>query len=315
MKKIVVLGGGNGTAIALQALKPFGDAYELSAVVAMTDSGGSSGEMQKMFGVLPAGDMVRAILALSPYDYETLHAIFRKNRFSAGSAGTQYVGSLFLGLLEQFTKDPLVGIRGLHQAVEAKGKALPVTIVHADLCVEMEDGTPLRGEQYIDRPEGEKKRITRAWLDPVPQAHTEAVETIQQADIIVLGPGSLYTSIIPTLLPRGISEALKQSDAKFVFVSSNSIELNGEWCPRSLSETLEVIQQYLPRPLDLCISNAAQLNESQKSFFVQQQWGKIEIDIGNVKQVRVVHEPFETVSGGMDITMLGNIFHSVFQSL
>ncbi len=309
-KKIVILGGGNGGSISIRAMKPYLEHYALSAVIAVSDSGSSSGKLRQELGVLPPGDILRAILAMSTYDYGLLKRIFYDTRYAEkGKLQGFGIGHLFLGLVEKYNGGVVDAIRALAQAVDVVGPVFPATLNLTDLCVELDNGNVVKGEHEIDRPHWDRNvRITKAWLDPVVDIYTNADKAIREADYIIIGPGSCYTSIIATLLPHGMAAAIRDSRAKLIFVAGNTIESDGETGPCSTSELVTTIQKYLPRPLDVVISNTSILNFEQEIIYRQKKWEKITIDHDMI-DVPVVAAPFEFLETGLDPEKLGALIH------
>ncbi len=284
-KKVVAIGGGNGTALTLRGLKAYLDKLELSAVVAVTDSGGANGELSRRLKVLPSADILRAVLALSPYDYKLLHKIFRDNRFSEGNFKGHYLGNLFLMLTAKEENDYVRSVRHLEEAVEACGRVYPSTLQFTTLCVELNDKTQLRGEAEIDRPTYDRsKKIVRAWISPEVEAYRESIAQIKSADYVILGPGSLYTSIIPNLLPQGVSAALQESRAKLLYVVGKGYELEGETGPETLSGMVNTLRSYLLRDLEAVIyhRNSA-LSEIEKEHYTKKRWAPLQLDPENVQ--------------------------------
>ena len=268
-KKIVVIGGGNGSALCLEGLKKYANKFDISAVISMSDSGGSSGRLRKEFNTLPPGDIMRAILSLSKYDYKMLRQIFYKPRFqNTGKLDSHNLGNLFLTLMSQYSGNFLLALEALSQSVEAQGKVYPVTLASANLVAELDNGDIIKTEAFIDNPSYNRGlKIKRVWLEPKCQAYEEAVKVIQSADCIVLSPGSLYTSLIATLLPNGIKEAIdKNKKAKIIYVAGNAYRLDGETGPERLSDFGLQMERYLPRKIDLVIRNNHSLNAKQKQF-------------------------------------------------
>src|SRR3989338_10367595 len=175
-KRVVAIGGGNGSAIALEALKQHRDIFDISAVISMSDSGGSSGRLRQEFNTLPPGDILRAILSLSLSDYPVLRKIFYSNRFSgAGKLAEHNLGNLFLTLAGKYAGDFMSAVRALEQSVEAVGHVYPATLDQTDLCVELENGQIIKTEAAIDMPNYDRSlKIKKAWLEPAWQIYSEA---------------------------------------------------------------------------------------------------------------------------------------------
>jgi uncharacterized cofD-like protein len=313
--KVVVIGGGNGSAVCLEGLKNYTDAIELSAVISMSDSGGSSGRLRREFNTLPPGDIMRAILSLSKYDYESLRKIFYKPRFqNAGKLDSHNLGNLFLTLASQFSGNFLFALEALSQSVETKGIVYPVTLDNIDLIAELEDGTIIRTEVFIDNPEYNRGlKIKRVWLEPHCEAYDKAQAAIQDANIIILSPGSLYTSIIATLLPNGIKQSINQSKAKIVYVPGNAYRLDGETGPEKLSEMVEHLQRYLPRPIDMVIHNNFKARRKLINFYKKRKWGIFRFDKQLLASTPVESLNLEAAGGGLDPKKVGSIIMKIIK--
>jgi uncharacterized cofD-like protein len=246
-KKIVVVGGGTGTYQVLTGLKNFD--VELSAVISMCDSGGSTGRLRKELGILPPGDVRRAILALSdlPFAHRTLEEVF-DFRFEDGkSLAGHSLGNILLAALVQITGSMDRAINEAARILNASGKVLPVTLAKTHLVAVLTDGTRVFGEAKIDRrtikPELPIKGV---YLNPAAKVFSGAADVIKKADLIVLGPGDLYTSLIPTLLVEGVNTAIAKSKADLVYVV-NLMTKKGETDDFLASDFVKVVQKYLGR--------------------------------------------------------------------
>ncbi|MBI2436535.1 MAG: YvcK family protein [Candidatus Magasanikbacteria bacterium] len=313
-KNIVVIGGGNGAAISINALKPFIEHINLSAIITMSDSGGSSGFFRKEFGVLPTGDIMRAVLAMSCYDHNILKKIFYRNRFEhAGKLDGHNVGNLFLVLAQQYGADFLQALKALHQAVEAMGRVYPVTLDTTDFVVELTDGTTVVGEHEIDRPTYDTSlRIKRAWLEPAPSFFEGAHKALEEADVIILGPGSLYCSIVATLVVPGVMEAIKKNkNAKLVYVMGNAYEQDGETGPRCLCDFIAELEEYLPRKLDTIFYNNHVFTTEELEHYEKKGWSVIGYNPTKNTHNNVVAGDFEKDIGGLDSDKLGKILKDI----
>jgi uncharacterized cofD-like protein len=315
-KKVVILGGGNGGSISIRAMKQYIDQYDISAVIAMSDSGSSSGQLRRELGVLPPGDILRAVLAMSRYDYDLLKRIFYDTRYSEkGKLQGFGVGHLFIGLVEKYNGGIVDAVRALAQALDVVGPVFPVTLESADLVAELQDKTLIVGEHEIDRPVGSKdNRIVTCSLQPNPQGYDRALKEIREADVLLIGPGSFYTSIIATVLPVGVKEAIAQSHAKIVFVSGNAVERDGELGPTSLSGFVEALEASLPRPLDVVVYNRSVLTQNQQMFYDKKGWVPFVDDAYRVIRPCIA-ENYEKEEGGLDPVKLGNIIHTYITSI
>ncbi len=304
-----MIGGGNGSSVVLQALQPLAADFQISAVICMTDSGGSSGRLRRDLKVLPPGDVLRAVLALSPYDQELLRTIFYRTRFDNLSALTGHnLGNLFLALGSHSGQDFLVATRALEQSVAAVGHVYPATLELAELVAELDDGQQIVGEGNIDHPEYDRSiKIQKVWLEPAVAAAPEAVRAIKQADGIILAPGSLYGSLIAALLPTGITEAIGKSKARLYYISARGFRADAETGPETLSETVKVLEAYLPRPVDLIVYNSADLTPLQRQKYTAECWGIMDNDLDKLGDRQVSGYDFEADSGGHSAEKLSPI--------
>lgn len=215
--RIVAIGGGAGQANLLRGLKR--RTSNLSAVVTVADDGGSSGRLRRDMGVLPPGDVRRCILALA--NAEPLMERLFQYRFEdddgAGISGHSF-GNLFIVAMSRLTGSMEEGIRETARVLAVEGKILPSTLEDVVLCARKHDGTVVRGESAISEAHGPVEQI---WIDPVaPPVNQEAAIALRQADVVVIGPGSLYTSVMPNLLVPGLADALRNSSAKKLFIAN-----------------------------------------------------------------------------------------------
>lgn len=215
-KHLVVIGGGTGTFTVLSALKKY--PVKLSAIVSMADDGGSTGILRDQYGALPPGDIRRALVALSE-DSGMMRRIF-EYKFQKGDLNGHSVGNLLLSALEKMTGSFATAVEEASRILNVRGSVIPVTLDNIRLCAKLRDGTLIKGETNIDIPKAGKKRspIEKIWLEPKAEVYGPAKETILNADLIILGPGDLYTSLLPNLLVCGLSEAVNYSKAKKVYV-------------------------------------------------------------------------------------------------
>lgn len=212
----MVIGGGTGSYTALRGLKRY--PLELTAIVTMMDSGGSSGRLRDELGVLPPADIKQCLVALSNSS-SLLRELFNY-RFENGGLKGHSFGNIFVSALEKTTGSFKKAIDEVGKILQIKGQVIPVTFTKSDLCVELIDGRKIVGETHIDVVEKKEERapIKRAYLSKKTPANKDATDALLKADFIVIGPGDLYTSIIPNLLVDQIAAAIKRSKAKKIFV-------------------------------------------------------------------------------------------------
>lgn len=304
-KKIVVLGGGNGSAVSLVALKQNIELYDITAIISMSDSGGSSGTLRKQLNTLPPGDIMRAVLALSEYDYLMLRDIFYQPRFeNCGKLNTHNLGNLFLTLMSNYCGDFLSALNALSQSVKAQGKVYPVTLTPSDLTARLNDGQVIHTESFIDNPTYNRGlKIEKVWLEPAVIAFESAVKAIKEADYIIISPGSLYTSLISTLLPQGIFETIKVSSAKIIYIIGNSYRTDGETGPETLSGNIKQLERYLPRNIDLVLYNSHILNNEEREYYKKRKWNLFATPKEEIKNLLSLD--LERSGGGMCAIKLG----------
>jgi uncharacterized cofD-like protein len=210
--KIVVIGGGTGLASALRGLKHL--SCDLTAIVTVADDGGSSGRLRKDMGMLPPGDIRNCILALAQAEPDMARLF--NHRFSKGELQGHSFGNLFLAAMTEMTGDFQAAIGAMSKILAVEGKVLPATLCDVTLSALMSDGTIVEGENAI--PSAQKSIVQLRISPPEPPALEEAVSEIIRADAVVLGPGSLYTSVIPNLLVPGIRKAIMESSSRKIYV-------------------------------------------------------------------------------------------------
>lgn len=253
--KIVVIGGGSGSSVLLRGLKR--TPANSSAIVTMFDSGGSTGALKSEFGYPAFGDLRQCLLALANENRvidsfrEALEFRFGKESSLKGHS----VGNLLLAALTTVNGDLEDAIGLVGRLLDIKGRVIPVTLDSADLCAELADGTVIHGETHIDLRDQDLPGIRRVFLDRSVEPNPNAIEAIISADAVVLGPGDLFTSVIPNLLVDGIAEAINASRGHVVYVC-NLMTKRGETDGYLAGDFAGVVSEYLlGRGLDWVIVN------------------------------------------------------------
>ena len=250
VKKIVLIGGGNGIPPLIRAFKKL--SQNVWGITSMVDSGGSAGRLRQDYKVLPPGDIRRIIVALSDHFRGTE---IMNYRFKGGTLDNHTLGNILIAALEKMEgfKD---GKEEIEKILGAKGKALPATIDDCNIYAELENGQILKGEDEIDIPlRNPFLKIKKVWLKPSAKANPEAKKAILEADVIIIGPGDLYSSLIPSLLMKGIPEAIKKSKATKIYICNAMTKL-GETVGFTVSNFIDKIETYLGKNvLDYAIYN------------------------------------------------------------
>ena len=222
-KKVVVIGGGTGTFTVLSGLKHY--PLDLTAIVTMADDGGSTGRLRDEFGVLPPGDLRQALVALSEAD-AVMRDLFNF-RYDKGELAGHSFGNIFLSTLEQVTGslDRALDVAG--EILNICGRVLPVTLSHVELVTELKNGKVLRGESVLrDYQLVSRFGIKKIALTPKPVANPKALAAIAEADLLIVGPGHLYGSLMPNFLVPGVGSAFAKAKGKKVYVA-NLMNKNG----------------------------------------------------------------------------------------
>lgn len=264
MKKVVSIGGGTGSHTVLSGLK--NKKLDLTAIVTCADSGGSTGRLRDEFGYLPVGDFRMALVALADTNGENdvLRELFLY-RFEKGSGLTGHnFGNLLLTALSDLFKSEEKAFEYASKILRVRGKVLPITNEPVTLIAEYEDGKIVIGENHIDQPhknhDGTKKIINLS-VQPDVRVGKRAKNAILDADLIVLGPGDLYTSTIANLAVKGVPLSIKKSKAKVVFVMS-LINKYGQTYGFNMSDHVEEIKKYLGKYPDVVLVNTDRLPKS-----------------------------------------------------
>jgi len=278
-KKVVTIGGGTGQFSLLSGLRDL-DNIDITAIVSMVDSGGSTGRLRDEFGVLPPGDILKCVLALSK-NREAARDILQKRFKKDSKLEGHSVGNMLLTMLSQYEGDFAKGVDALGDILDTYGKVLPVTTDKATLVAELTDGTRLYGEAAIDVPRGEtREKIKRTFLVPhhndFIRVHSPVIDAIDEADYIVIGPGDLYTSIIPNFLVCDVVETIKKSKAKILFVV-NVMTKFGETDNFSGKDFVLNLEKVIDRKVDVAIFNSAVPRQEILDEYKKQKASLVEI--------------------------------------
>lgn len=247
-KRVVVIGGGTGTFTVLSGLKKY--PHDLTAIVTMSDDGGSTGMLRDELGVLPPGDVRQCLVALSSSDL--LMRTLMSYRFDNGKLKGHSFGNLLLSALEKITGSFDQAVEKAGEVLRIRGKVIPSTLDTVRLAAKV-GAKIIKGEHRIhdSRINGNLKRM---WLEPHGKANPKALQAIKEADLIVIGPGDLYSSLIPNFLVKGLPEAIRRSKAKKVYVC-NLMTYDKHSRDFSVADFVSVVETYLGGKLDLILYN------------------------------------------------------------
>lgn len=286
--RIVTIGGGTGSYVVLMGLKKY--PLRLTAVVTMSDSGGSSGKLRDELGVLPPGDLRQCLIALAESS-KLLREMFNY-RFEEGGLMGHSFGNIFLSTLAKQTGSMKKAISEVGKILRIKGNVVPSTFTKSDLCVELEDGTKIIGETHIDVVEKKEKRpkIIKAYLSPEAIINEDARQAIEKADFILIGPGDLYTSIIPNLLVKGLPKAIKNSKAKKIFVM-NLMTKYGQTTRYSAKDHLKDLEKYLgENVIEYILINSKMPREKTLYWYEEFEEFPVKDDLYSPKNIKIIRK-------------------------
>ncbi len=264
-KRVVVIGGGTGTHTILRGLKQYQDTLDISAIVTMADSGGSTGRLRDEFGQLPVGDVRMALTALArdADNHEELVRQLFMHRFDRGSGLEGHnVGNLLLVALTDILGSEEAAIEAAAQVLGVQGTVIPVATEPTHLVAKYDDGVEVVGEHAIDEPTSERAmhKIAALSVRPTVVANPRAVAAISNADVVVLGPGDLYTSVLANCVVDGVAAALQETPASLVYVS-NLMTKMGQTHDMDAAEHVAEITTYIGRSPDVVLVNTGEIPE------------------------------------------------------
>ena len=283
--KVVVIGGGTGLSTMLRGLKLYTN--NITAIVTVGDDGGGSGKLRADLGMLPPGDIRNCILALA--DTEPIMEDLLQYRFKEGSLKGQNFGNLFLAAMAGISENFEDAVQKMSSVLAVTGKVLPVTLDDMKLIAELENGNIVEGESII--PEEvikQKSKIKQLKIDPEKaKPLMDALVAIKEADAIVMGPGSLYTSIIPNLLVEDIVQGINKSDAIKIYIS-NVMTQPGETDDFAVSDQIKTLMKYSGKnSVQYVIANNGTIPTDIEERYLSQGSKLVKLDYENIEDLNV----------------------------
>ena len=277
--RIAAVGGGTGLSSLLRGIKVW--TSNITAVVTVMDDGGSSGRLRKEMNMLPPGDIRNCLIALAEDESQIASLFQHRFRDGSGSLDGHSLGNLILAGLQQHTGRFDAAVEELSQILKVRGQVVPTTLQDVKLVGEMEDGQTVTGEVSIAK---DPRRIQQMQLsEPRVQPYRKVIRALESADLIVMGPGSLFTSIIPNLLVEGVPQAIERSQAVKIYIS-NLMTQPGETDDFSLSDHLCSLGHYLNlNALDVVVANDEPFPETLRQRYEQE--GAIPVLIDNIAEL------------------------------
>ncbi len=289
MKNIVIIGGGTGTFTLLAGLRKFPS--NNSVIVSSADDGGSTGVLRRELGVMPAGDIRQCLVGLSYTDPE-MRKIF-SYRFAGGSLAGHTVGNIMIAAAEKVTGGIEQSIALSAKMLNVRGSVLPITLFPTKLSAVLADGTVVVGEHHIDEPgRARKSPIASLRIKPSAPANPSALSALKKADAIIFGPGDLFTSVLPNIIVKGVSEAIRASSAKKILVT-NIMTRQGQTDGFRASDFARVLATYLGTkasacPIDIVLVNNKKPDAKLLAHYRKEKAQFVEPDIERVKKMGIV---------------------------
>lgn len=278
--KVVVIGGGTGLSVLLRGLKRF--PLDISAIVTVADDGGCTGKLRNIFEIPAPGDIRNVMVSLSKV--EPLIESLMQYRFKQGNLKGHSMGNLLLTALIDITGNIVDGVQALSEVLNVKGNIIPLTDESVTLMAEFQDGTIIEGESKINK---KQKQIKRVFYKNSPKPIKKALEVIKEADVIIFGIGSLYTSIIPNLILPDIQTALIQTKAKKVYVC-NAMEEPGETKGYTAGEHIKAINRHIGQNIiDGIILNDEDIPKDTEKRYEETGAKKVIIDQAEIERLGV----------------------------
>jgi uncharacterized cofD-like protein len=299
MKNIVIIGGGTGTFTLLSGLRKYPS--NNTVIVSSADDGGSTGVLRKELGVMPPGDIRQCLVGLS-YTQKEMRDLFNF-RFNAGSLAGHTAGNIILAALEKITGNTETAIEIASKMLNVRGQVLPVSLKPTILSAVLQNGKKLIGEHFIDDPFSAK--ATKGRQSPIKslklsaaKANPKALAALKNADVIIFGPGDLFTSVVPSLLVNGVAQTINKSKAKKVLVT-NIMTKFGQTDGFKASDFLRVLEKYLKGKIDIVIANNKKPAAEFLKKYRAQKAEFVEADAQTLKKLKVKVVAKDLLSGSV----------------
>ncbi|MDQ5962314.1 MAG: putative gluconeosis factor [Patescibacteria group bacterium] len=259
----MTIGGGTGSYAILSGLKNLSD-VSLTALVSMADNGGSTGVLRDELGVLPPGDVRQCLVALS--EHTSVVRALMSYRFTAGKLSGHSFGNIFLAALEKVTGDFAQGVEIASEILKVKGRVIPITKNHAELVITLKNKKVVRGEDAVNHADLQEFGVEKIGYARKVLINEHARRAIKEADVIIIGPGNYYCSILPNLIVSGFVDAIGKSKAKII-VPVNLTNKQGHTMHWSVSDYIESLERYIGKKVDTVFINKEMPSEKQISLY------------------------------------------------
>ena len=295
-KNVVVLGGGTGQSVLLSGLKKF--PVNITAVVSVADDGRNTGKLREQFNIPAMGDVRRVLIALSETE-DFVSELFSYRFKGDCDLNGNNIGNLLLTAMSNINGNLSEGIEALAKILNLKGRVLPLTEDNVVLMADMEDGRTIEGEHNITETHGVIKKV---YYKEEPVVSSEVIRSIQEADLILLSMGSLYTSIIPNLICKDVIQAIDKSDAQVMYVC-NMMTQPGETDNFTVADHVEVLNKYLGKhKVDKVIANEGKIDKVLRDKYADlEQKDPVKVDIASLRKlnVKIIEDDFVIIEDGV----------------
>ncbi len=284
---VTVIGGGTGSTVVLEGLKEYRD-LNLSVIVGMMDDGGSNAVVRDEFGLLPLSDVRKSIVALADSGNNDMLRKLFTYRFSEGeNIKGHTMGNLLMIAMTEILGSEVEAIEMFKVMFNIRGNIYPVTLDDVRLVAEYGDGSKVVGEHLIDEMK-EDKKIGSFYLDAKARIYPEARKCIEESEYIILGPGDLFTTMLPNLLVDGVANSLRKSKGKIIYIS-NLMTKVGQTRHRTHKQIMELIEGYIDRKIDYIMINNGRIPEEAFKRYVADGESLIVDDLKEVKDQKIIY--------------------------
>ncbi|MFC1653926.1 uridine diphosphate-N-acetylglucosamine-binding protein YvcK [Patescibacteria group bacterium] len=291
---IVVIGGGTGTSVVLSGLKKHN--VNLTAIVSVADSGGSTGRLRDEFGFLPVGDLRQSLAALARENDQSWIRKLLLYRFNQGDGLKGHnLGNLILTALQDMTGSTPESLEISEKIFNLEGKIIPITNRVVDLVVEYEDGTIIIGEHHLNPEKAGGKKIKRIKLSPRAKIYPKAQKAILNADLIIIGPGDLYASILSNLAVEGVKGVFKKTKAKIAFIV-NLMTRYTQTHEYKSSDHVKELKKYMGKHPDYVIINTEKIPSRELDNYKSQNEYPVEVDVSSCSDFQVIKDDLTLVT-------------------
>lgn len=288
-KRVTVVGGGTGSSIVLSGLKKYAD-VTLTGVLAVSDNGGSTGRLRDEFGFLAVGDMRQALAALADGEQQEIIRKVLLYRFEKGFGLKGHnLGNLILTALAEISPSPARAVQLASEIFRTRGKIMPVTETSTNIVIQYADGKKVVGEKYLDEPKYGGRRIAQISLKPSVNIYAPAAEAISQSNLVIMGPGDVYGSLLPNTLAHGFIPALQAQKGAFVFVL-NLMSHYAQTHGMSASEIVAEVTRYCQRQPDTVVVNNGQITKEVLAYYAQNKEFPVVDDLLASSSLRIVRK-------------------------